>query len=155
MRIETSRGDGPTVGRHTSMQYVRFAKKTGLVALVVAMLSLGIPSWAPTLAWAQDQKALEQTADTPDTMAPVAPAVPMAQPAVEVSGKGQMVSKKFTLQAGLVTFHATHAGSSNFIVYILDGTTGVEVTSIVNEIGTVDATKAVQLRKSGTYAVQV
>jgi len=34
------------------MQYVRFAKRTGLLALVVAMLSLGMPSWAPTQAWA-------------------------------------------------------------------------------------------------------
>jgi len=79
----------------------------------------------------------------------------VAQPTVAVTGKGQMVSKKFTLQSGLVTFHATHSGSSNFIVYILDGSTGAEVTSIVNEIGKVDATKAVQLKKSGTYAVQV
>lgn len=137
------------------MSYVRFAKKSGLVALAVAMLSLGIMGSAPTQALAQDQAVLEQTADTPDTVEPVAPAVPLAQPAVEVSGKGQMVSKKFPLQAGLVTFHATHGGSSNFVVYILDGTTGAEVTSIVNEIGKVDATKAVQLRKSGTYAVQV
>jgi len=137
------------------MRYVRFAKKTGLTALVVAMLALGIPSWAPTQAWAQDQKTLQQNEDTVEPAAPVAPTIPMAQPTVEVTGKGQMVSKKFTLQAGLVTYHATHSGSSSFIVYILDDTTGAEVTSIVNEIGKVDATKAVQLKKGGTYAVQV
>ena len=137
------------------MQYAHFAKKAGLVALVAAMFSLGMPGWAPTPAWAQDQRTLEQTADTPETAKPDVPAIPMAQPAIEVTGQGQMVSKRFTLQAGLVTYHATHTGSSNFVVYIVDGTTGAEVTSIVNEIGKVDATKAVQLRKSGTYAIQV
>ena len=55
----------------------------------------------------------------------------------------------------LMTFDATHSGSSSFVIYILDDSTGAEVTSIVNEIGKVDETKAVQLKKSGTYAVQV
>lgn len=136
------------------MSYVRFAKKVGLLALVVAMLSVTTPSWAVTPALAQEQQAMEETAD-PATEKPAAPVMPVAQPPVEVTGKGQMVSKKFTLQGGLVTYHATHSGSSNFIVYILDGATGAEVTSIVNEIGKVDATKAVQLKKGGTYAVQV
>ena len=136
------------------MSYMRFAKRLGLSALVVAMLALGQPSWALTPALAQEQQTMEETGD-PSAPAAPAPVMPVAQPPVEVTGKGQMVSKKFTLQGGLVTYHATHSGSSNFIVYILDGATGAEVTSIVNEIGKVDATKAVTLKKGGTYAVQV
>ncbi len=132
------------------MQYLRLAKKLGLLALVVAMLSLSTPTWT------QAQETLaDETADPAAPVTPIAPVIPVAQPSVEVNGRGQQVSKKFTLQAGLLTYHATHSGSSNFVVYILDGATGAEVTSIVNEIGKVDATKAMQLKKGGTYAVQV
>lgn len=132
------------------MRYLRFAKKLGLLALVAAMLSLSTPTW--TLA---QETLSEETADPAAPAAPIAPVIPVAQPPVEVSGKGQQISKKFTLQAGLLTYHASHGGSSNFIVSILDGATGQEVTNIVNEIGKVDATRAIQLKKSGTYAVQV
>ena len=124
---------------------VKYAQKLGRLAVIAAMVSLTVPAWAAAPAFAQQQLRDEVSA----------PSGEVAQPAVEISGRGQQVSKKFTLQSGLLTYHATHSGSSNFIVYILDGTTGTEVTSIVNEIGKVDATKALQLKKGGTYAIQV
>jgi hypothetical protein len=164
------------------MSYVRFAKKLGLVAMVVPMLALSAPVWTVTPALAraaaqqavvetvapsgapselmaraaaQEQQPMEETTDPSAPQKPAAPAMPVAQQPVEVTGSGKMVSKKFTLQGGLLTYHAVHSGSSNFIVYILDGATGAEVTSIVNEIGKVDATKAMELKKGGTYAIQV
>lgn len=127
---------------------MRYAQKFARLAMVAAMFTLTLPAWTGSTAWAQTPQMTHLQQDE-------APAIPMAQPSVEVSGQGQQTSRKFTLQAGLVTYHAQHSGKSNFIVYILDGTTGQEVTSIVNEIGAVDATKALQLKKGGTYVARV
>lgn len=81
--------------------------------------------------------------------------VPVAQPTVELAGRGQQVTRKFTLQEGLVQYRVTHNGSSNIVIEIKDGATGANVETILNEIGPVDATKATRLRKSGTYVLQV
>jgi uncharacterized protein with GYD domain len=47
-----------------------------------------------------------------------------------------------------------HQGESNFIVELLDDE-GVEVSTLMNEIGQYDASQAVQIPEDGTYLLNV
>lgn len=60
----------------------------------------------------------------------------------------------FTLTQGLVIFHMTHDGGSNFAVVLLDDK-GEWVELLVNEIGRFDGAKAVGIGRTGTYLLDI
>jgi hypothetical protein len=78
------------------------------------------------------------------------PAAPL-----EFSGTGPQATEQFDLSAGLARFEMTHQGESNFIVTLLDDE-GAEVgSSLMNEIGPIDSSQAVQIPEDGTYLLNV
>ena len=78
-----------------------------------------------------------------------APSVPKT-----LKGKGQQASEVFYLDKGLARFEMTHDGDSNFAVWLLDDE-GDKVELLVNEIGEFDGSKAVSIRKSGIYLLDI
>jgi len=73
---------------------------------------------------------------------------------IELSGSGQEATKDFNLEGGLSVFTMTHTGGSNFIVELLDEN-GNTIDLLVNEIGTFDGKKAVGIKKSGKYLLDI
>ncbi len=69
------------------------------------------------------------------------------------TGQGQGVSPFFSLESGLVTFHMTHDGSSNFAICLLDHE-GQLVELLVNEIGPFDGSKAVGVKKGTIFGAK-
>lgn len=78
---------------------------------------------------------IEVTSDGSWTLEGFVPEVLTSRPA-KVVGKGAMVSAVFPLPGKQrLKFTATHNGTSNFIVHLVDASTGVIEDFIVNEIG--------------------
>ena len=71
-----------------------------------------------------------------------------------LKGKGQQASEVFYLDKGLARFEMTHDGDSNFAVWLLDDE-GDKVELLVNEIGEFDGSKAVSIRNSGIYLLDI
>lgn len=78
-----------------------------------------------------------------------APSVPKT-----LKGKGQQASEVFYLDKSLARFEMTHDGDSNFAVWLLDDE-GDKVELLVNEIGEFDGSKAVSIRNSGIYLLDI
>jgi hypothetical protein len=78
---------------------------------------------------------------------------PAAAP-LEFSGSGEQATESFQLSAGLARFEATHQGESNFWVDLLDEE-GNQLDMVVNDVGPVDASKAIQVPEDGTYLLNV
>ena len=79
---------------------------------------------------------------------------PAAEP-LEFSGVGPQATEQFELSAGLARFEMAHQGESNFIVELLDEE-GAEVgPSLMNEIGSIDSSQAIQIPEDGTYLLNV
>ena len=82
---------------------------------------------------------------------------PEPEPAapLEFSGAGPQASEQFDLSADLARFEMTHQGQSSFIVTLLDDE-GAEVgSSLMNEIGPIDSSQAVQIPEDRTYLLNV
>jgi len=75
-------------------------------------------------------------------------------PAFEVAGKGDQVSQKFSLQAGLSIWQISNEGPSNFQISLLNPQ-GKEVAMTTNEIGNWHGTIAVRIPKTGDYLLNV
>jgi len=73
---------------------------------------------------------------------------------INLSGNGQQASEKFTLPKGLATFKMKYSGQSHFSIFLLDGD-GDKIELLVNEIGGFDGSKAVKVRRAGTYLLDV
>ncbi|MDP9456699.1 MAG: zinc ribbon domain-containing protein [Actinomycetota bacterium] len=74
----------------------------------------------------------------------------------DFSGAGMTATEPFSLNAGLARFEMSHQGESNFVVYLLDATTGGSVgAGLANEIGAVEGSQAVQVPKEGVYLLSV
>lgn len=86
----------------------------------------------------------------------VAPADPAPEPSpITLSGSGPQASEPFQLEDGLVVARLGHQGSSNFIVYLLDGGTGQELgSSLTNQIGAFEGSTAFA-SGSGSYLLNV
>ena len=71
------------------------------------------------------------------------------------SGTGTTATGAFQVtRQGLIQFHGTHDGTSNFSGEVLDGLTGEYITLAVNEVGRADSTRAYGL-KPGVYVFGV
>ncbi|MCA1554944.1 MAG: hypothetical protein LC737_11245 [Chloroflexi bacterium] len=70
------------------------------------------------------------------------------------SGDGQSVSPKVALKQGLVTFHMTHNGRSNFAVFLYDDK-GNRIDLLANTIGNFDGSKPVRINSSGAYLLDI
>lgn len=79
---------------------------------------------------------------------------PKSPEPIALSGTGQQATSKFTLKYGLATFKIAHDGSDNFSVTLLDGS-GAYTSLLVNEIGTFDGSKAIQIGSTGEYLLDV
>jgi hypothetical protein len=73
---------------------------------------------------------------------------------LEFSGTGAQATEQFDLSAGLARFEATHQGESNFWIDLLD-VEGNQLDTVVNDIGPVDASQAIQVPEDGTYLLNV
>jgi hypothetical protein len=96
------------------------------------------PDWTPTPA--------------PTMPVTVGPS-PTPEP-IKLRGTGQQATSKFVLDSGLVLFKMTHDGQSNFAVQLLDSQ-GQKVSLLANEIGPFDGSKAVGIKESGTYILDI
>ena len=72
----------------------------------------------------------------------------------DFTGRGQKASRKFTLDTGLYRFQMKHDGKSNFAVILLDSE-GDTVELLVNTIGKFDGSKAVGIKRKGTYLLDI
>ena len=71
------------------------------------------------------------------------------------TGSGQQATELFNLDKGLKTFKITHTGKSgNFTVYLVDNE-GNDLDLLANEIGAANTSKAVGIRESGIYLLNV
>ena len=70
------------------------------------------------------------------------------------NGRGQQVSPKFTLDRGLAIFRMTHTGERVFAIWLLDNK-GNKKELLINFIGRFDGAKAVGIKKSGTYILDI
>ncbi|TKJ31057.1 MAG: hypothetical protein CEE40_03120 [Chloroflexi bacterium B3_Chlor] len=70
------------------------------------------------------------------------------------AGSGQQVSPFIMLSEGLARFQMTHDGAHNFAIVLLDSR-GNWVDLLVNEIGPFDGSKAVGIRQSGAYLLDI
>jgi len=83
------------------------------------------------------------------------PPVEILLGSVNLEGSGQQASSMFNLNQGLAIFRMTHDGNSNFIIRLLDAQGNSVTTSLVNEIGSFDGSKAVHIDESGTYLLDI
>jgi hypothetical protein len=83
----------------------------------------------------------------------VAASVPTASP-VNLTGTGQQATEKFRLNKGLVVFEMNHKGTSNFAVKLLESD-GKYHTLLVNVMGDFQGSKAVEIKKTGDYILDV
>lgn len=72
----------------------------------------------------------------------------------QFTGRGQQTSPQFQLSSGLVTFHFTHDGQSNFAIWLLDDQ-GNQIDLLVNVIGPLDGSKALGIQKPGLYLLNI
>lgn len=72
----------------------------------------------------------------------------------QFTGRGQQTSPQFQLSSGLVTFHLTHDGQSNFAIWLLDDQ-GNQIDLLVNTIGPFDGSKALGIQKPGLYLLNI
>lgn len=83
--------------------------------------------------------------------------VPNSQKTIQpitLSGRGQKASDKFNLPQELVRFEMTHDGTSNFAIWLLDSQ-GNKKELLVNEIGKFQGSKAVGIKESGDYLLDI
>jgi len=86
---------------------------------------------------------------------PPLPPPPLPEPdPITFSGIGDHATAVFQLTSGLAKFEFTHHGSSNFIVWLYNSTTGAVAALLVNEIGAYSGTTAEGL-ESGTYLLNI
>ncbi len=78
----------------------------------------------------------------------------LTAPPQQFRGQSQQVSKKFTLNDGLVVFRMTHNGKRNFIVVLLDDK-GTQIATLVNRIGNFNGANAIGVKQSGTYLLKI
>lgn len=79
---------------------------------------------------------------------------PSAVEPIKLTGRGDRATKKFNLEEGLAFWKITHNGRSNFKVHLLDEK-GDEVDLPVNQIGRYDGIQAGNIRRAGSYRLQV
>ena len=90
----------------------------------------------------------------PPAPAPAPPPPPSAPASQTLSGRGQRVSDRFSLEAGLSIFKMQHNGQRNFIVRLLNES-GQNVELFANEIGDYNGTQAVGITSAGQHVFQV
>lgn len=120
----------------------------GLVVAVMVLFVGGEPDSRSTGSNKTDTVSTSQS-QTPTTT------VPMPEPIeIPLSGTGQKATEKIRLQAGLANFSMKHDGSSNFSIFLLDDM-GNREELLVNEVGSFDGSKAVQIPETGNYLLDI
>jgi hypothetical protein len=111
------------------------------------------PSATPSPATATTPPQQPQSMPTPAPRVTAQPA--RAQPApFSLSGSGQQATETFSIAGGVTIFRLTHQGSSNFAVWLKDGSSGENVELLVNTIGSFNGSKLVGVPE-GTYLLDV
>ena len=81
---------------------------------------------------------------------------PVDAPATtQFSGTSQKATDLFSLSKGMKIFKMSHSGESNFIVQLLDKSGKDVSSSLVNEIGKFNGSKAVKIETSDIYILDV
>lgn len=75
------------------------------------------------------------------TTPPTSPATGPPLAPITFEGSGKRVTEEFATERGLVRVTMRHDGSSNFIIWLLDATTGTKKELLVNGIGPYDAAR--------------
>ena len=98
---------------------------------------------------------LDVSADATWTVSIEQPSTVSAPPAPsKITGRGQQASQLFTLSSGLTIFRMTHDGNGHFGIWLLDSK-GNETELLVNEVGKFNGSKAVGIRSSGVYLLDI
>jgi hypothetical protein len=153
-------------------------KRCGLLVFVLAMWALvgcdharetfGDPTPLPAAPVARADEPAERTppaathrkvekVEAPKSDTPAEPEQSAKAPAlapIELSGKGDQVSDKFSVEAGLSTWQVSHDGRSNFQVSLLNDE-GREIDMAINEIGAFKGTLVVRVPKAGAHVLSV
>ena len=74
---------------------------------------------------------------------------------IELSGQGTKATSSFKLEKGLYKFNMQHDGSSNFIVWLIDGKSGQEIGLLANEIGSFNGSHAIGIKSDGDYVLNI
>lgn len=74
---------------------------------------------------------------------------------IELSGHGPEATQTFELEEGLSIFTMEHNGNSNFIIWLMDGTTGQNIDMLVNEIGSFDGSTAIGITSDDEYLLNI
>jgi len=101
--------------------------------------------------------ALPTPTPLPPTPTPLPTDTPVPTPTPEperFTGRGQQVSPRFALDAGLAVFRMTHDGGSNFAIVLMNDQ-GEQIELLVNEIGGFNGAKAVGIEQAGTYILDI
>ena len=125
----------------------------GVVGVLLLVLTLFVGIVIGGSGVDDSDSALEQREgreDAPPKPEPEPPAEP-----IEFSGTGPQATEEFDLSAGLARFEMTHQGESNFIVELLDDEGAQVGSSLMNEIGLIDSSQAVQIPEDGSYLLNV
>ena len=72
----------------------------------------------------------------------------------DFQGTGTKATAKFNLKESLAVINADHNGDSNFIVYLLNTSTGTKIY-LINEIGLFDGKAATSIPTDGEYLLNV
>ena len=131
--------------------------------LLISVMALGCgatPAEKPDITQAESQPVAESpktaVAAPPTAVPPTAvppTAVPTPDP-VTLTGEGEKATEFFELEKGLWIVNLEHAGSSNFIVALLDGN-GDTIEYLSNEIGTFEGSLAIKIDDSAAYLLDV
>lgn len=101
------------------------------------------------------QHLLDVQASGPWTITIEQPRPSSAPQTTSFNGTGQTATDAFQLSKGLTTFNMTHQGGRNFIVYLVNKDGTRVGTSLVNEIGPFEGSKAIQVPKDDIYLLDV
>lgn len=83
-----------------------------------------------------------------------APTATLVPTEYSFSGSGNQATDTFQLYAGLVRVEMTHSGKYYFNVDLLDEH-GKDIAMVGNQMGPGDSSKAVQVKSSGPYLLNV
>ncbi len=124
------------------------SKVMSLLQQISALLSRNIP---PQLIAIRSESTSHPVSTTP-TAAKVPSS--LTAPPQQFKGQSQQVSKKFTLNDGLVVSRMTHDGKRIFSVTLLDDK-GTRIASLVSMVGNFNGANAIGIKQSGTYLLNI
>lgn len=99
-----------------------------------------------------DNRVTFDLGDTPTSI--LSTTTPTASEPIIISGRGNKATELFYLSEGLIRFESEYNGERNFIILLMDDQ-GRKISLVVNEIGSVQGSKAIRIEKAGMYLMYI